>query len=362
MFVAVLAIVFVFRNYLISNIMHYSTDIFPLIHEHFLQYIPKLILILGLFIFYRVLIALFVDRLLKKIVQKMYSLDQYYHFRKVFVFSLWIIFCIACLSILIGNLESLFTSLGLIGFGLTFALQKPILNFVGWLTILVKGVYTEKDRIQVGKIVGDVKEIGVMTTVLDGLLETSSVHSGKLISFPNELVLTSDVQNFTKDSNYIVNELVVSITYESNYRKAMDILRKIIVDQVSKNRTKYIKKVTRQESKINSFIEKLLHKEHKIADVHAEIEAKKLHDEKKQIEQTLKELEEEFVPKIRLEMLDSSLQIVAQFKCPYNEVKKNRTEINLAFLDAVKQTDDIDIAYPHLQILTSDKIVKGKVD
>ncbi|MBR9705582.1 mechanosensitive ion channel [Candidatus Pacearchaeota archaeon] len=272
-------------------------------------------------------------------------------------FGLWTVFVLISLSILISNVTALIASLGLVGFGLTFALQKPILNFVGWLVLIFKRIYSEGDRIRIGSISGDVKEIQVMNTVLDGLLENSNLLSGKIVTFPNELVLTSDVENYTKESNYIREELSISITFESNYHKAVKLLKEIITVHVRKNKEKYIKKVAKKTNEVNVFINKMLKSKGKTKkqQVENDIEAERLKKEKEQMENELKDIDKEFIPKIRVELLDSSIQLIAQFLTPYNHIKKNRTEINLAFLDAIRKEKDIEIAYPHMQVIQDGK-------
>ncbi|MFH1505929.1 MAG: mechanosensitive ion channel domain-containing protein [archaeon] len=333
------------------------SDWWSIILSETMPFLKKLMVVIGIFIFFKIFEHIILKVVLKKIFTGLELGERYKKISRLITFVWWIIFGLIAISILIGNVVGLLTSLGLIGFGLTFALQKPILNFVGWLTILFKDTYSEGDRIKVGGVRGDVKEIQVMNTVLDGLLENSDLRSGKVVTFPNELVLTSEVENYTKDSNYIVEELGINITYESDYNKARALLRQIIVEQIKKNKTTYIKKIYSQKKKIDQFINKLLKKKvnTKKEDDDLKREAEMLKKEKEQIDTNIKELEEEFKPKIRVEMLDSSIQLIAQFFTPYNHIKKNRTEIHLAFLDAIRNDPDIEIAYPHMQIVPHER-------
>jgi small-conductance mechanosensitive channel len=352
------AIIVVFTGcYLWLNCKNYCISIFnssyELITAKLLIYSKNASIILLLFLIFKLFQKIFIDKLLRKLMQKLGTSERFSSFQKLVKFLLWTTFTIITLSVLIGNITAVVASLGLIGFGLTFALQKPILNLVGWLTILLKNIYSEGDRIKIGGVVGDVKEIQIMNTLLDGLLENSDVRSVKTISFPNELILTSEVVNYTKDSNYIVNELSISITYESNYKKAMSLLRKIIIHQVTVNKQKYIKKITRHKRDLTEVINKWIHsgQKSKKEEIEEIIAVEAIKKESDHIEQELKKLEEEFIPRIRIEMLDSSIQLIAQFKCPYNEIKKNRTEINIAFLDAIQNESDIEVAYPHIQLV-----------
>ncbi len=263
----------------------------------------------------------------------------------------WIIYVITSILILFKNVDALITSIGLIGLGLTFALQKPVLNFVGWLTILTQDLYSEGDRIRVGNIMGDVKKIQFMNTVVYGLLDTTGLKNQKIVTIPNELVLTTDVENYTKDSNYVLDELNVSITYESNYHKAMSLLESIITKNLKNNLKLYINREKKKKIKIESFLAK---SENKVIESVSEKSTSELQKEKENIQkeiQNLEEIGEEFKPKIRLEIAESVIIISAQFVTPYNQVKKKRTEINIALLDAIKKEKDIELAYPHLELV-----------
>lgn len=262
----------------------------------------------------------------------------------------WTIFVILTAIFLFKNVDALITSLGLIGLGLSFALQKPVLNMVGWFTIVTKDIYSEGDRISVGIIRGDVKEIQVMNTILYGLLENSDIRNQKLVTIPNELVLTTNVENYTKNSNYILEELTISITYESDYKKAMELLENIILKRIKENIKAYINKEKRKKIKLNSFLDQKKNKEIVSSQINEVSIQKEILDIQKEIDH-LSEKGDEFKPKIRLEMADSALILIAQFLTPYNQVKKNRTEINLAFLDMIKKDGNIEVAYPHMELV-----------
>ncbi|MFH1591480.1 MAG: mechanosensitive ion channel domain-containing protein [archaeon] len=336
------------RNLCLSVVLDNKELIFNLA----LSGIKKLIMIFGVFLLLKIAENI-LRRTIKFLMSQLGKSDKTPTINKLLSFLIWAVFIVFSLSIFIGDLTALVASLGLVGFGLTFALQKPILNFVGWLVILFKELYTEGDRIKIHDVIGDVKEIQVMNTIVEGLLQSSDVLSGKTISFPNEFILSTEVENFTKESNYIVNELRISITYESDYHKAIRLLRDIIIKQIKMNKSKYFKKIIKQKSDLNDLIAKWIDpKSDEKSQVHEEsVYIEQLKNEKEELEHDLKELEEEFKPLIRIEMLDSAIELIAQYKCPYDEIRKNRTEINIAFLDQIRKGKDIEIAYPHMQIV-----------
>lgn len=111
-------------------------------------------------------------------------------------------------------------SLGLVSLILGFALQTPISSLIGWFYIIIRTPYRIGDRIQIGDFTGDVIEIGYLDTTLwefHGDYLSNDVPSGRLIRFPNTLVLQSEVYNYSwKKFPFIWNEIPFHIAYESD--------------------------------------------------------------------------------------------------------------------------------------------------
>jgi small-conductance mechanosensitive channel len=112
-------------------------------------------------------------------------------------------------------------SLGLFSLVLGFALQTPISSLIGWFYIIIRTPYRIGDRIQVGDFTGDVVEISYLDTTLwefHGDFLSNDVPSGRLIRFPNTLVLQSEVYNYSwRKFPFIWNEIPFHIAYESDF-------------------------------------------------------------------------------------------------------------------------------------------------
>jgi small-conductance mechanosensitive channel len=318
-----------------------------------LSLVPRILLLVFLFFIFKFFFIIFNKILLIRLKGLLIEENRFDSLIKLLKFGWWSVYAIIVILLLVNNIASIVASAGLIGLGLTFALQRPIMNFVGWLTIIIKDIYNEGDRIRVGGVVGDVKEIQLMNTVIYSLIDGTNTRSHKIMTVPNELILTTEVENYTKDSNYIKEELNISITYESDYRKAMKLLKKIVEDHIKNNVKSYIKKKNAEKEKLDKIMIGFRKKKHT-----KHSDAEKISLEKNEISQEIEEIKQlgdEFNPRIRLEMADSSLVLVAQFLTPYYGVKKSRSEINLAFLDAIEHDDSIEVAYPHLELISKDK-------
>ena len=131
------------------------------------------------------------------------------------VFSL-----IVVISFLFQNLYAAAVSFGLISLVLGFALQAPIVSFIAWIYLVFRRTYLVGDRIQIKGMRGDVVSISYLDT---SILECSGDYlgndrsSGRIIRFPNSLVLREEVINYSgPDIPFIWNEVPVQIAYTSD--------------------------------------------------------------------------------------------------------------------------------------------------
>jgi|FLOH01.1.fsa_nt_gi small-conductance mechanosensitive channel len=345
-------LVFIFRESLLLSII----DNYTVLSEKIILLIPKLLIIIIIILIAKGLIS-FISSIMNNSLKYFGNEKDLYSAKAIVRYLIWFLAILAMLSVFIGNLGVWLTSVGLIGFGITFALQKPILNFVGWITIMFNKTYSIGDRIMVGDVRGDVLDIQMMYTVMDGLLPNTDELSGKIITIPNELVLTGSMTNFTKTGEYLWNELSVDITYESNWVKAEKLLKDITFEVVNKyvGLTKYDKsdKDVHMERTINT-----LKDEHKETDSHSEKalilrKLAQLKAEKEKIDtmkkSAMKDIKKE--PIVRVELEGSSIGLNVRYLAHYKNLRIMKSEINSGFLIAVAKARDIDIAYPHLQII-----------
>ena len=154
----------------------------------------------------------------------------------------WLLGTGIAVSVLAGDIRAMLGSVGLVGLALSWALQTPIESFTGWLLNSFQGYYRVGDRVQVGDVFGDVYAIDFLSTTLWelGSAERSgAVHAeqptGRLITFPNNEVLTGTVINLTRDFPYVWDELVVPVANESDLRYALELLRNLAVEVVGQD-------------------------------------------------------------------------------------------------------------------------------
>ena len=156
--------------------------------------------------------------------------------------------CIAILILVTFVFEKWYTaavSLGLFSLVLGFALQTPISSLIGWFYIITRTPYRIGDRIQVGTFTGDVVEIGYLDTTLwefHGDYLTNDLPSGRLIRFPNTLVLQTQVYNYSwKKFPFIWNEIPFHIAYESDLAYVEETIKTVAKKELGPDMADHIK-------------------------------------------------------------------------------------------------------------------------
>jgi small-conductance mechanosensitive channel len=189
-------------------------------------------------------ISKFVEVLIHKNSAGKYSRYNLIHLTRLISI---ILVAIIMISFLFSNWYAAAVSLGLISLILGFALQTPISSFIGWIYIIIRNPYSIGDRIQMTDFKGDVIEIGYFDTTLwefGGDYLTNDLPSGRLIRFPNSLVLENAVYNYSwEDFEYIWNQIPFYVAYTSDLVFVTQTIRQITTDELGPQMLDRIKKL-----------------------------------------------------------------------------------------------------------------------
>jgi len=138
--------------------------------------------------------------------------------------------------ILVGRIwfqgfQTLATFLGLLSAGIAIALKDIMLNIAGWVFIIIKKPFVVGQRIQIGEHRGDVVDIRVFQFIIMelGSWVPADQSTGRMIHIPNGSVFTLPIQNYETGFLYIWSEIMVNITFESNWKKAKKLLLEILL-------------------------------------------------------------------------------------------------------------------------------------
>jgi len=154
-----------------------------------------------------------------------------YRWRKGLTYVLMAVGIVIVGRMWFAGVQALATFFGLLSAGLAIALKEPVSNLAGWAFIIWRRPFEVGDRVQIGPHAGDVIDLGVFQFTLNeiGGWVQADQSSGRIIHIPNGRVFTDPVANYNKGFRYIWNEVPVVVTFESDWRKAKQILGKVAV-------------------------------------------------------------------------------------------------------------------------------------
>lgn len=126
----------------------------------------------------------------------------------------------------IPGMQTLATFFGLLSAGLAIALKDPVSNLAAWAFIVWARPFEVGDRIQIGPHAGDVIDLRLLEFTINeiGNWVDADQSTGRIIHIPNGRVFSEPLANYDKGFKYIWNEVPVVVTFESNWRKAKEVL------------------------------------------------------------------------------------------------------------------------------------------
>ena len=157
-----------------------------------------------------------------------------YHWRKAIEYTLFTIGALVIGNMWISNFESIITFLGLLSAGIAIALRDVFMNIAGWAFIYLRKPFDVGDRIQIGKVKGDVIDLRLFQfSLLEiGNWVDADQSTGRVIHVPNLKVFLKAQANYSLGFNYIWNEQIIYITLDSDYKRAKAILLEILEENL----------------------------------------------------------------------------------------------------------------------------------
>jgi len=155
------------------------------------------------------------SRLLRKLVaEKLFSRAHVdpgirYAIGRVISYLVWILGLIVALQPLGINATTLAVFGGAIGVGIGFGLQDIAKNFIAGLILLVERPIKVGDRIEIGKVIGDVAEIRARATLV-------RTNDDIYLVVPNARFITDTVTNWSYRTPRVRFHFPVSVAYGSD--------------------------------------------------------------------------------------------------------------------------------------------------
>ncbi|RKX96335.1 MAG: mechanosensitive ion channel family protein [Spirochaetes bacterium] len=265
-----------------------------------------------IYTFLSFIIIYFITRFLRRLVNiHIQDLKRRHRIRKAIFYCFSVIFILILFGIWTTALPSYTTLVGFIGAGLALALHEAVLCIAGWILINVKKTYEVGERIEANNIKGDVIDIGVFHTVLIevGNWVDADQSTGRIVSIPNSYVFRQPIFNYTKEFEYIWNEIPILVTFESNWRKGKDIILATAQENADETRQAMNKLIEKMSDRYMVHYSKL-------------------------------------TPVVYTRIMDCGVLLTLRY---LTDAKKRRTSadsITQKILDAFQRLPDIDFAYP----------------
>ena len=225
-------------------------------------------------------------------------------FMKIVKYLFAFILILVIISSYFGSWTEFGLVTGLFTAALGFALHKPIAGIVAWIILIIRRPFDIGDRIIIGGIKGDVKDITITHIYLEEIGGTidGEEKSGRIVVIPNSILFEKEIINYTAQHDFILDEVVVAITYESNLKKA----EKIVKETVEGIMKEYWKNIPKR-------IEKGAN--------------------------------------IRLLFKDSGIDVIARYYTIAKKRNEIATNIVRGIYNKIRRATDVEIAYPHAEIL-----------
>lgn len=162
--------------------------------------------------------------------------DLRYKMRKAFGLAGYALTLITIVSIFSDQMTNLTVIIGALGLGVGFALRELIQSLIGWGIISFGGQYKIGERIQIGGVMGDVIDIGPLTTTVMecGGWVAADLYNGRLVRLSNSMVFKEHIVNYTSDFPFLWDEIVIPVRIDSDHRLARSLIEKVANAELSK--------------------------------------------------------------------------------------------------------------------------------
>lgn len=166
----------------------------------------------------------------RAIVRRLDNSEIIFRTRKTSVYISAALLVAIIAGIWIDEARNLATFFGVLGAGIVIALSDVVVNFAGWIYIMLRGPFTVGDRIEIGEHAGDVIDVRVLRF---SLLEIrnwveADQTTGRILHIPNGRLFRESMANFTQGFRQIWHEIEVLVTFESDWERARDIVQQAL--------------------------------------------------------------------------------------------------------------------------------------
>jgi small-conductance mechanosensitive channel len=222
-----------------------------------------------------------------------------------------VVLTVSLVAIWISGVGQIGVFLGVMGAGIALSLQEVLLCVAGWALVIIKRPFDIGDRVEFSGHVGDVIDIRVFQT---SLLEVGNwvggdQSTGRIINVPNSAVFRNLNANYTKGFPFIWNEQTIVVTFESDWKRAKEIILQQAQEEAQKIETEVRRQIERMQS------------QYAIRYSH-------------------------LTPIVYTHIADHGVALTLRYLCPVRKRRGMAHSVNEGILEDFAQESGIDLAYP----------------
>ena len=183
--------------------------------------ILSLLIPVGAWIIYRIL-----NRIIKRQIK---DVTQRHSLRALTRNIIFVTAIILIILVWLRPQQNMAVIIGLVVAGIILASQSAISSFGGYLLIVSSNLYGIGDRISINDVTGDVMDIGFMrTTIMEiGQWVGADQYTGRIVTISNKALYDNPIFNYTRHWGYLWDEIMIPVTYSSDWRRASDIMSQL---------------------------------------------------------------------------------------------------------------------------------------
>ena len=236
--------------------------------------------------------------------------------RKSIIYFFTTLATLLVIALWVQYMRSVVVFMGVIGAGIALALQDAVLCIAGWFLIVARHPFRAGDRIELGGVKGDVIDIRIFQTSLleIGNLVEADQSTGRIVNVPNSAIFKKESYNYNQGFEFVWNELKVLVTFQSDWKRAEEIMLKHGVE-VASGKEDVVKQ------KIDYMTRRYMIKYGKLT------------------------------PIVYVDVKDSGVQLTLRYLSEARNVRSAQDALWRSILDDFKKEENVDLAYPTYHIV-----------
>lgn len=127
-------------------------------------------------------------------------------------------------------MQPLMLFLGTVSAAIMIAAKDILIDLSGWVYIMGQRPFETGDWVKFGEFTGEIAKVKLLHVVLLETLpwEEGRKCTGLIVQIPNRKIFAAPLINYSKGRRYVWNEVKIKITLNSNWRKAKELLKRIV--------------------------------------------------------------------------------------------------------------------------------------